>query len=66
MYSYVHRQNFEYVRMYTWLEELPGVGTYANICHLDIDTDRYIYLHVSIPPALPGLSERYSAPVFQR
>jgi len=19
--------------MYTWLEELPGVGTYANICH---------------------------------
>ena len=30
------------------------------------DTDRYIYLHVSISPAPPGLSEHYSAPVFQR
>ena len=29
-------------------------------------TDRYIYLHVSIPFAPPGLSEHYSAPVLQR
>jgi len=30
-----------------------------------IDTDRYMYLHVSILPAQPGLSEHYSAPVLQ-
>ena len=30
------------------------------------ETDRYIYLHVSIPPAPPGLSEHYNAPVCQR
>jgi len=30
------------------------------------ETDRYIYLHVNISPAPPGLSEHYSAPVFQR
>jgi len=28
-----------------------------------IDTDRYVYLHVSIPPGTPGLSEHYCAPV---
>jgi len=33
---------------------------------IQIDTDRYIYLHVSIPPAPPDLSEHYSAPVLQR
>ena len=30
------------------------------------ETDRYMYLHVNIPPAPPGLSKHYSAPVFQR
>jgi len=33
MYSYVHRYTYEYIRMCLWLEELSGVGTYANICH---------------------------------
>jgi len=31
-----------------------------------IDRDRYMYLHVSVLPARPGLSEHYSAPVLQR
>ena len=31
-----------------------------------IDTDRFVYLHVSIPPATPVLSEHYRAPVFQQ
>ena len=47
---------------------------YVNKCQFrwqkyvftQIDTDRFVYLHVSIPPATPVLSEHYRAPVFQQ
>ena len=38
--------------MYTWLEELLGVGTYANICHftcnnISVNTNRHRQIYVS-------------------
>ena len=36
---------------------------YVKYVFAQIDTDRYVYLHMNIPPAMPGLSEYYCAPV---
>jgi len=31
-----------------------------------IDTERFVHLHVSLPPATPGLSEHFCTPVLQQ
>ena len=73
MYWYVKRQNYQYIRMYIWLEELPGVGTYANSCHFirnntSVNTNRNRQIYISArehPPRTArsiGALQRSSSP----